>query len=192
MSNLEKHIRQQSMAFDDAMPSEGHLNRFEEKLNQQPKKGLNIPLIKHTLQIAASLLLLFGISYTFFNGYHHLIRQGKTISQAILPADLTEVKTYYTMQADQQLKTIEQSSGSQQVEELKSLARTQTNTLLQSTQQLEQQYAKQNQDERVYGAIVSNYRILTKVLGNILTKIEQENNQINQQQKTLNHENANL
>ena len=64
MDKLEKYVAENRNLFDDSEPSEGHLDKFREKLESQPvaSLGMNRSLL---LKVAAGLLILLTVSVFF-------------------------------------------------------------------------------------------------------------------------------
>jgi ElaB/YqjD/DUF883 family membrane-anchored ribosome-binding protein len=70
MKNRKNYIEKNRIVFDDQEPEEGHLERFEEKLNrysaENKDKSVKIKWI-HAFAIAASVALLLGVGIRYYS-----------------------------------------------------------------------------------------------------------------------------
>ncbi len=170
MSVLEEKIKKNSEQYDVHEPSEGHLDRFTAKLDErlhvgEKKQRNRISFIRY----AAAIILIAGlasvIAIQFTGGNSSL--QANPIND-----ELAAVKDHYNKLADQKLNEIttcvESDEESAKVNEM---ARKEIEKLEQNASLLEEELNKDASNERVYGALVTNYRTRIKILDNIITRI---------------------
>ena len=86
--------------------------------------------------------------------------------------ELTQVVDHYNRLTNQRLDDINTCAASdEEAEKIDMLAREQLQKLEQDASVLHAELSKDESNERVYGALVTNYRTRIKILDNIITKI---------------------
>lgn len=168
MSILEQRITKNKELFDVYEPDEGHFDRFQKKLKskKEPKKE-NKPKRFYfgALKIAASVLILLAVTFVLFM-YNN--RSGSLFA-AETPPELTEVSNYYSSVTEQKLAKIDELSKTDpEAEKLKQYALMNAEAVDADTKELEKQYVASNKDTRLFGAIVSNYRVLAAALDKVI------------------------
>jgi len=177
MISLEDKIRNNKEMFDHAEPSDDHFEKFSLKLSEfnKPQKwkfnrGLSV-------KIAASILILISISialnYVGINSGNNLFLNN---SVAETPVELQEIQLYYTNLTDDKLQQIDQLAGSSdEGEKIKRMIRGEVEEIKLNTNELENEYVTGANDGRTMGAIVNNYRIITKLLDHIINDLNNPN-----------------
>lgn len=100
MDKLKEYIKNNRSQFDDAEPTNGHMERFANRLGsqkKQPKRTVRI-LITTVTGIAAAILIGLMI--------WPISQPGDSTCQ--LPQELAEVSSYYSMQREQEIDKIQQ------------------------------------------------------------------------------------
>ncbi|MCF8302185.1 MAG: hypothetical protein K9I94_02840 [Bacteroidales bacterium] len=191
MNKLEQYIKDNRQHFDANEPAEGHEERFRHKLelfrNDEKKKSYS--RFRFYWRVAASIILLIGFSIVMVR--YLTIENGQNLGQASyekqLPQELKEVKGYYSSLAQEKLKRIETlTANDSEANQVKAQALQEVQNIEASSEQLERTYVKQNKDERVYNAIVNNYRIITGLLDRIINELNEESIEKKQSMNTKN------
>ncbi|MCP4551137.1 MAG: hypothetical protein GY834_03635 [Bacteroidetes bacterium] len=170
MSIIEQKINKNKALFDVNDPIQGHSDRFRARLNKTHRKP-----VKHQknwfpkpMKIAASIIVLMAVSFAFYtynNGNVGLFASETTDK-------LTEVEDYYSSLTKQKLVEIDElSAGDEDAFALKENALKNVETMDIQTTQLKQDYLDSNKDTRVFGAIVSNYRLLASALDKVIENL---------------------
>lgn len=170
MSIIEQKINKNKSSFDVNDPIQGHADRFRAKLSkihQKPEKQQKNWFSK-PLKIAATIIVLMAVSfalYTYNNGAVGLFASETT-------DELTEVQNYYSSLTEQQLAEIDELSANDvDAALLKENALKNVEASEIQTAQLNQDYLDSNKDTRVFGAIVSNYRLLASALDKVIENL---------------------
>ncbi len=169
MSILEQRITKNKKLFDVHEPKEGHLKRFQEKLQGKNEKVTAPPKrFYRVLRVAASILILLSVSFALFwynNGTSNLFASETA-------PELDEINEYYAKVTEQKLAQIEElGTDDAEAEALKESAIKSLSELENETKQLEKEYFVSNKDKRVFGAIVSNYRVLASALDQVIQNL---------------------
>lgn len=114
MSDLEKFIRDHAEMFDDQEPSNGHMERFEQRLSQLHGAERQSRPVHVWMRIAAGIVILITAGLAIFDLATHDFRTDKNLQQATLglPDELTEVLDIYEKRSDQQLSELTQLAKS--------------------------------------------------------------------------------
>lgn len=171
MSILEEKIRKNKELFETAEPSPGHFDKFREKLDvldevPQTSSGKYGMLRR----IAASFLLLvsLGIALYFLN--QQFVTNQVNASQ--LPPEIMEVKMYYNKEVTTKLEKIEQcASTPKDASTIRQMVQGEFTELEKNTQSLEQEFSKNNNNERVKNALILNYKTKSELLDDILSRL---------------------
>lgn len=169
MDKLDKIFQEHRDSFDEE-PEAGHLQRFEAKLDQYHSKRKTIRKNWPFLKIASLLIILLLSA----NLIMHLIPDKKEkMNQQLVYTEINETANFYTVRINNgmsQLKTMaEQGIGSEQEltqvkKELKEM------DLL--YQELQQEYSKNPDDERVVNAMIEYYQTKLEIINKIKADLE--------------------
>jgi hypothetical protein len=180
MEKLENHIRDKRQEFDQDEPSSGHLEKFQMKLaGYHSPKRIYFPW-RPIMKVAAVILVLFTLTVTV--NYFNLVPTNLFNNAAAneLPAELKEVEVYYSSLNEEKLQQIEHLAGSKsEAEKIRKQAMSEVSELQHTTTQLQQEYSKEGRNERVFDAIVNNYRIISSLLDHIINDLSNEQEQLN-------------
>jgi hypothetical protein len=168
MSILEEKIRKNSEQYDAHEPAEGHFDRFQARLDSRFHQGERKRNRMQILRYAAGILLIASIATILLIQF--------TGQDAIMASpvnnELAIVKDHYNKLADQKLNTITTCIESdEEASKVDEMARNQLDKLEQDATKLEKELDKDASNDRVYGALVTNYRTRIKILDNIITRI---------------------
>jgi hypothetical protein len=167
MTILEEKIRKNRQHYDVHEPEDGHLNRFTSRLDEQfhaSKRKRNIPLWR----IAATVVLIVSLAGVMIYQYS----DKSSTAQGQMSDELSQVVDHYNRLTDQRLDDISNcASSDEEATKIDVMAREQLMKLEQDANVLHAELNKDESNERVYGALVTNYRTRIKLLDNIITKI---------------------
>lgn len=174
MDNLEKFITENRELFDDALPPEGHLSRFESKLDQQnalPGRSFDRYFL---LKIAAGLLILLTVSvYIFDFAANHLSKSltGEN-KAAVVSTEIQDAINYYDDAASTKLGQINKlACCGQDTRNIYSMASAELRSLNANSEELKKMLAK-NPDERVQAAIIQNQKMKEKVMSDLVNQMK--------------------
>lgn len=169
MSILEEKIRKNRGHYDAREPEKGHFERFAARLDERFHEKKERPNRFRILRYAAAIILIAGISGILIYQY-----SGHSSKLAANPMaqELNTVKDHYNRLADRKLSQISSCAPTgEEAEKINGLATEQLQRLDEDAHNLEQELEKDGSNERVYGALVSNYRTRIKILDNIINQI---------------------
>ena len=153
--------------FDLEEPNFGHLERFQQRLNNQDIKKKKIISFKW-MSIAASIILMVG----FWLGSNHTEQQ---LLLADVSPQMQEAESFFVSTIKQELKEIEKVRNPK-TERVIEDALNQLEVLEDKYKDLINALNKSNDDRRVVYAMISNYQSRIEVLQGVLALINQINN----------------
>jgi len=175
MKEFEKQIVKSRPEFDSDEPRSGHFERFDERLrSQRPSRRLNI---RHTLQIAASIAIIFASGIVIIQKS----KSGDKVAKAEIPAEVVEAGDYYMRQVSGKVEQIEGFTFESDKE--KAILLDELKDLDIYQQKLMKDLETNPSDERVVNAMIQHYQMKLDIMDQII-------NQLNQikSQKIENHE----
>jgi hypothetical protein len=181
MDKLDNLFNEQREAFEEE-PFEGHFGRFETKLDQYHKIKKRVFKGWSFLKIASVVIILLLSA----NLLVHLI-PGKTVknSRQFTNSEMNETANFYTTRINSgmsQLKQMaDQGIGSEQ--ELTQVKK-EMEEMDQLNQDLQKEYSKNPNDERVVNAMIEYYQTKLNIINTIKTDLEKVKTN-----KNKNHEN---
>lgn len=184
MDKLDKIIIEQREAFDEE-PQEGHFLRFEGKLEQYHKKK-KITLKTWPFLKIASVVIIVLLSTNLIV----YLLPGKKVAneRQYSNTELNETANFYTVKINSgitQLKQMaDQGIGSEQ--EL-TIVKKELDEMDQQFQDLQKEYSKNPDDERVVNALIEYYQTKLNIINTIKTDLENIKSI-----KNRNHENTQL
>ena len=153
--------------FDLEEPRFGHLDRFQDRLNNQDKKKKKITSFKW-MSIAASVILMIG----FWLGSN---QTNETLVLADVSPQMEEAESFFVSTIKQELKEIE-NVRNPKTERVIEDALNQLEVLEDKYKELVKALNSSNDDRRVVYAMISNYQNRIDVLQDVLKLINQINN----------------
>lgn len=173
MSIIDQRISKNKAVFDADEPTEGHFDRFQSKLQElhpETKKVSRRRFMPVLLKIAAVALILLTTSSILFN-YPSLF-QKKVVDD--INSELFEMDQYYASLNQKKYQEIESIVGDDDdIIAMKDKAMHKVGRLQDNTIKLKDEYAETNKDERVYSALVSNYRMLSSALDKVINSMNE-------------------
>ena len=153
--------------FDLEEPRFGHLDRFQDKLNNQDKKKKKIASFKW-MSVAASVILMIG----FWLGSN---QTEATLLLADVSPKMQEAESFFVSTIKQELTAIEKVRNPK-TERVIEDALNQLEVLEDKYTDLVKALNNSNDDRRVVYAMISNYQNRIDVLQDVLKLINQINN----------------
>jgi len=159
-TSLEKRFKELQEQFDVEIPSEGHFERFQSRLNKVHKPTFNY---WKPLAIAASLLLLISFAWPFLNNNNALDLED-------VSPKMEETQSYFVSVINQELKKV----GKLETNKNKKVI----DDALSQIKKLENDYKKltialkeSNRDKRIIYAMINNYQKRIEILKSLLKQI---------------------
>lgn len=161
--NLDNIFKDLENQFDIEVPTIGHFNRFESKLNKVPVPKKSFKLFSY-VAVAASIILLFGIwiGTSFSN---------KGMELAGISSEMEETQSYFVSAIKTELETIEKERN-KETEHLINDTLIQLNILKNQYKSLTLELKESTEDKRIIYAMISNFQQRIDILQNLLIKIE--------------------
>ena len=170
MSVLEEKIKKNREQYDTHEPAEGHFDRFASRLDAQ----LHTNEIKgrgrlRFVRFAAAILLIGSIAGVLFIQF---VGNSSSVNANPVNDELAMVRNHYNQLTDQKLNEISTCAGSdEEAAKVGEIARAQIEKLEKDAGILQKELDKDASNDRVYGALVNNYRTRIKILDNIITRV---------------------
>lgn len=173
MSIIEQKIKKNASLYNSREPSEGHFEKFQLKLKDlHPKKEKSFRINYNVLKFAASMLILISLSFVLFK-YGNF---GKQLHASDLGTEYYEVQDYYTTLNNEKINQIDALiENNEEAKTLKEKAFRKITKLEENSGSLEEEYIESNKDSRIYGAIVSNYKLLSSALDKVIEGLNDHN-----------------
>lgn len=185
MSFLEKKIKENKDFFDHQRPSEGHQARFIKKLEQGEKDEIKSGNRFMFLRLAAVGLILVAASWFLFQlSFEDLTGAVyREVRRINFSNELENVFAYYDAITVSKINEIDKmAANDQQAQRLKVIARKQIEKIDANLAEIEKEYAKNPNNERLREALVNSKRMKAQVMDNILKQLDE----VNQNQETGN------
>jgi hypothetical protein len=167
MTDFEKYIKEQRMQLDSDRPSQGHEERFIQKLDrhfaQPPVRKIRF---RHALQVAASLAIILTSAVL-------LLRQsgGGELAGKEIPAGMMEADFYYASQMDERYDQI--SEFNFENEEERTVLLNELKDLEVYHQQMMEDLEANPDDDRVINALIRHYQVKLEVMDQIIIQLNQ-------------------
>ena len=168
MTTLEDKIKKNREHYDVHEPDDGHFDRFAAKLDEQFHQKKKLKPFSF-IRIAAGIIIVAGIAGIMFLQFRGDAASGSTDP---LNDELVLVADHYDRLTDQRLQEISNCAASdEEAAKINEMARIQLDELDKDASILKEELAKNTSNERVFGALVTNYRTRIKILDNIIYQI---------------------
>lgn len=185
MKDLDNIIQKNRSEFDSFEPSDGHFERFEQKLKELNKKEKTFT-IGYILKAAVVTILVVLSGLWVYDNFEPGTNDGIALSE--ISPEYGEVEMYYTHLVNQKYSEINQCE---------TLDSTQKGMLIYELGEMDSIYSnlkndlKTNpNDERVINAMIQHYQLKVEVMNQILQQLQQAQN-INKQ-KSENYESTKI
>jgi len=180
MSGIENKIRKNRETFNEVDPSPDHLDKFRDKLeNFHPTKNINwFSRHSEVIRIAAVVSIFIAIGTFYFTGGFTFIRNSisEQIVAAELPAELQEVMQYYNVISNKKVDQITDLAISEdEAKRVKEMALFELKSLEEERIELEKEYTKNPNNERIMNALLLNQQNKSGILDKILNTLNQVN-----------------
>jgi hypothetical protein len=182
MNKLEKQIQSNRQKFDSQEPSSGHMERFEQKLHNQPSRSL-FSRIPYALKAAVVLLLVALSSILIYEQARIYYQDQRVLSLQDISDEFGEAEFYYTSLIKNKYREINRLNIDDPRQ--KEMLMTELEEMDKLFHSLQKDFQANPTDERVINAMISHYQIKLEVMSQIISQLE-EVNQINNIYK--NHE----
>lgn len=185
MKDLDNIIQENRSEFDSFEPSDGHFERFEQKLKELNKKEKTFT-IGYILKAAVVAILVILSGLWVYDNFESRTNNGIALNE--ISPEYGEVEMYYTHLVNQKYSEINQCE---------TLDSTQKGMLMYELGEMDSIYSnlkndlKTNpNDERVINAMIQHYQLKVEVMNQILQQLQQAQN-INKQ-KSENYESTKI
>jgi len=185
MKDLDKIIKDNRLDFDSYEPSNGHFDRFDQKLKEFNRKKRSFS-IAYLLKAAVVAILVVFSGLWVYENFESRSNTGIALSE--ISPEYGEVEMYYTHLVSQKYGEINQC---------KSLDSTQKIMLVNELNEMDSIYDNLKQDlitnpndQRVINAMIQHYQLKVEVMNQILQQLQQAQD-INKQ-KSDNYESTNI
>jgi hypothetical protein len=178
MKTIDEIIRSNRDFFEDREPSEGHLERFDRKLEMRfHKVALKRSIVPYLLKAAVVTLL---VSLSSLWTWEHFIRPGRNrMTLSDVSPQYMEVENYYLHQVklmDSEISTIDLTGSPEQKQMLKNELKSMDSVYV----QLQKELKTNPDDERIINAMIEHYQTKVEIMSFIVNQL-----------KTIRNENQN-
>jgi len=110
MNKLDDFIRKHADRFNDEEPSEGHFDRFEQRIDEQQVSSRERHPVRLWMKIAAGIVILATAGLAIFELATYDFSGQNSLQQATLdlPDELVEIITFYQHRSNQQVIELNQ------------------------------------------------------------------------------------
>lgn len=186
MKDLDNIIQENRFEFDSFEPSDGHFERFEQKLNELNSRKKKSFTIGYILKAAVVAILVILSGLWVYDNFESRTNNGIALNE--ISPEYGEVEMYYTHLVNQKYSEINQCE---------TLDSTQKGMLMYELGEMDSIYSnlkndlKTNpNDQRVINAMIQHYQLKVEVMNQILQQLQQAQN-INKQ-KSENYESTEI
>jgi hypothetical protein len=169
MKNIEEIIRDNRNLFEDQEPIEGHLDRFNWKLEKRLHSDATKRSIVPYLLRAAVVTVLVTLSSLWT--WDHFIRADKGMTLGQVSPQYKEVESYYIHQVslmEGELKNTSFGNTPDQKVELQKELKSMDSTYV----QLQKELRANPNDERIITAMIEHYQTKVEVMGYIINQLK--------------------
>lgn len=185
MKDLDKIIQENRQVFDSFEPSDGHFERFEQRLNEFNKKKKSFA-IGYILKAAVVAVLVVLSGLWVYDNIKPETNKGIALSE--ISPEYGEVEMYYTHLVNEKYE---------EINEFQFMDSTQKTMLMNELTEMDSIYENLKKDlttnpndQRVINAMIQHYQLKVEVMNHILHQLQQAQN-INKQ-KSENYESTNI
>lgn len=170
MNNIDDIIRKHKAVFDDAEPSEGHFERFRNKLAGETPPVRKVNIGSYLLRVAA-VTIMVTLSSLYL--WEHFIRpesRGMTLSQ--VSPQYREVEDYFIRQVnllEREIISISPEPGSEQ----KKILNDEMKLMDTTYKELQKELKANPNDERIINAMIEHYQAKVEVMLYILNQLKE-------------------
>lgn len=179
MESLEKYIRSNRDSFDEKEPSDGHFDRFLQKIEtRKPARKVNLFMVAAAAAISG--IILTGTLGLLVNGSSNSIFSKSELTLSVISPELEEVENYYLSQINSKNNLINslKKNSSPEVESVVNKAIIDMDL---GYNLLKKDLTMNPKQQRVVSAMIQQYQVRVDMLDQIL-KTLQNVHQIKSQQ----------
>ncbi len=177
MKKLEDFIQQNREAFDLESPSDGHLERFLERLDQQSVVKTIRPARRLILSIAATALILISLGAVGYEMFTHRFTGWFMMSagQSGISAELEDAIQYYDLKTNEQIAHLSSlTSADRDLLQLSQPILDEIRNLDASTSEMKKQLQSDPGNEHIESAIVQNQQMKQSILSSVINRITEQ------------------
>jgi hypothetical protein len=177
MKKLEDFIQQNREAFDVDSPSEGHLERFLEKLEHEPVVRTIRPARRLFLSVAATILILMSVGAIGYEMVTHQLTGWfmNEAGQACISAELEDAIQYYDLKTSEQIAHLSSLTASdRELLQLSQPILDEIRNLDASTSEMKKQLQSDPCNEHIESAIVQNQQMKQSILNSVINRITEQ------------------
>jgi len=180
MQGIENKIKQNIEAFNSSEPGKDHLSNFEAKLDElhAVEKESWTERFGLVIKIAAATLIFITIGTLYYTNSFSFLRGiiSDQIVASELPLEVREVMQYYNVITDKKVDQIDELAVSaDEAQRIKDMALLELKSLENDRIELEKEYNKHPNNERVMNALLINQQKKSEILDKILNTLNQVN-----------------
>ncbi|MDZ4149373.1 MAG: hypothetical protein U1C58_13895 [Flavobacteriaceae bacterium] len=161
LDNLFENLQGQ---FDTDQAAEGHFERFAEKLSQNPRKKTGSLRFIRPFLVAASLALLFVLSF--------LSRTPESADLASVSPEMQNTQVFFTNMIQTELDKLKAKNKDETTQKMVTDALGQLALLEKDYESLKKDLVKSGYNQQVIYAMISNFQSRINLLKTVLEKIE--------------------
>lgn len=182
MDELKKLIEENREMFDSAVPSTGHMDRFYQKLNEEPQKVIGFTW-SSMLKVAAIAILVVLSGLYVKDQLFELVPEPPV---AKINPEFNETQQYYMQQVSLRLNEIDQLNKALTPDQREMLTEEMTN-MDTMYKKLQHDLKAMPNDPRIMQAMLHHYQMKMEILNRIITDLNNV-----QQLNIPNHESIEL
>ena len=172
MSMLEEKIKKNRDILDGAEPQEGHLERFQSKLDSLHEE-IARPTQWHAIRlfrVAAVIVVLLGLSVAYYLVNPSV--NSNNVAAGTLPQEIQEARMYYNKLAEEKLQKINDFAAStSEASYIQKVVVDEIVLLDSNSVKLEEELQKDKQNTRLINALIRNYKTKSDLLDDILNRL---------------------
>ncbi len=169
MYNIESKIKENRTFFDDLEPKEGHEQRFSRRLKQaqsEERKKLHIFQWHRLLKVAVVVFILIVPSAILFENHY-------ANGASEYPAEYIQARQYYQRMVDVKEQKVASITVTDSVTlRIKNEAIMEVAEMKKNISMLENDYKETSLDDRLFTALISNYRMMSEMLDHVFIELD--------------------
>jgi hypothetical protein len=180
MKDIEKIIQDNRDQFDHLEPSEGHFERFQNKLDQHNKKSVSFSWTFIMKAAVVGVLVVLSSMWLYDNLYKQQNTQQLTYQD--LPTEVQEAQMYYSSLVEEKYEKIK--SHDFEDEKQKKMLLKELKEMNEAYQSIRKDLKSNPDDPRVINALIRHYQMKLDVMNQILNQLKTMNQQNNNKEKS--------
>ncbi|UGU15548.1 hypothetical protein LS482_17935 [Sinomicrobium kalidii] len=172
--NIDKLFDRLQGEFDTESPATGHQDRFLEKLAGHNKGSDSKKPVLYRwkyLSIAASVVLLLGIGWVFYNTTQQSRVPVETETQVAYP-ELEKTQYYFASLIETELKKIREEATTEDTKVIVEDAVTQLNLIAKDYKKLEEELQNNGYSKQLLNAMITNFQTRITLLQHVMEEID--------------------